>query len=183
MRSFLFHQPPRWQKTRLNPRQSLSPKLRSWVYEQSSLTQRLRAQYGEAVKVKVLLQRWHLPFFSERQALRLPLHRHCLLREVCLYVDELPLILARTVLPLPTIQIAHRKLSRLGTRPLGEVIFAYPNLARLSTEICHVAEKNWSANLKEILPIEHEIVGRRTVYTIDKHPMLVSEFFMPALLR
>lgn len=182
-RSFLFNQTPHWLVNRLGTRHFLPKNLQSWVYEPGSLTQRLRTEYGSAVTVKVLFQQWQSPFLTESQRLHLPCYRYSLIREVLLHVDNKPLILARTVLPQATINIAKRKLSNLGTRPLGEVIFSYPNLARLETDICCVSEKIWSSQLKQQVTIEGQICGRRTVYAIEQQPMLVSEFFMPELLQ
>lgn len=182
-RSFLFNHSPRWTIHRLGTHHYLPENVQSWVYEADSLTQRLRTEYGTGVAVKILFQQWRSPFLSESQRLHLPCYRYSLIREVLLHIDSKPLILARTVLPQATIDIAQYKLSNLGTRPLGEVIFSYPNLARLETDICCIPEQHWAAKLKQQAGIEGEIWGRRTVYAIERQPMLVSEFFMPAALR
>ncbi len=182
-RSFLFNQNPHWLVNRLGTRHALPKNLQSWVYEPGSLTQRLRNCYGPGVAVRVLFQQWQSPFLTESQRLHLPCHRYSLIREVLLHIDNKPLILARTVLPQATINIAKRKLSNLGTRPLGEVIFSYPNLVRLETDICCIAEKIWTPQLKRQVAITGKTCGRRTVYAIDGQPMLVSEFFMPDALR
>lgn len=182
-RSFLFAQSPRWDVDRLGKRHALPKNLHSWIYEQGSLTQRLRAKYGAGVTVKVLFQQWQSPFLTESQRLHLPCHRHSLIREVLLHVDDKPLILARTVLPQTTLKVAKSKLSNLGTRPLGEVIFSYRNLARLETELCCIPENCWATSLKQQVKITDKVWGRRTVYAIQGQPLLVSEFFMPDALR
>lgn len=183
VRSFLFNQTPRWTVNRLGTRRSLPKNLQSWVYESGSLTQRLRAEYGAGVAVKVLFQQWQSPFLTESQRLHLPYHRYSLIREVLLHVGNKPLILARTVLPQTTINVAKHKLSNLGTRPLGEVIFSYPNLVRWETDICCIPEKIWSTQLKQQVEIADFVYGRRTVYAIERQPMVVSEFFMPDALQ
>ena len=72
----------------------------------------------------------------------MPLHRYGLIREVMLHSQGKPLLLARTVIPDETIKVAHRNLAHLGTRPLGEVIFSYPDLERLTMDLTLVeAEK------------------------------------------
>lgn len=181
-RSFLFSQSPSWTVNRLGTRHSLPVNLQSWVYEPGSLTQRLRNYYGAGVAVKILFNQWQPPFLTESQRLHLPVQRYSLIREVLLHVDDKPLILARTVLPQATINIAKRKLSKLGTRPLGEVIFSYPNLQRLETDLCCISAQRWTSELRQLVAIEGKICGRRTVYAIEQQPMLVSEFFMPDAL-
>jgi chorismate--pyruvate lyase len=181
-RSFLFNHAPHWAVNRLGTQYHLPKNVQSWVYETHSLTQRLRIKYGAGVAVKVLFNQWQLPFLSETQRLHLPYHRYNLIREVLLHIDDKPLILARTVLPQTTIAVAKRKLSNLGTRPLGEVIFSYPNLVRGELDICRIPEQIWTAQLKQQVKIDAVCWGRRTVYAIEQQPMLVSEFFMPDAL-
>lgn len=99
-----------------------------------------------------------------------------------MHIDGLPLVLARTVLPAATIRIAQRNLSHLGTRPLGEVIFAYPDLELRRRDFCLANERNWSDSIKTEFGLDHALWGRRTLYAIHRQPLLVSEFFLPAML-
>lgn len=96
-----------------------------------------------------------------------------------LHAGSQPLILARTVLPEETIRIAHRNLSHLGNRPLGEVIFAYPDLERRRREFALLTNKHWSSAAQAAFPLDDEIWGRRTLYAIHQQPLLVSEYFLP----
>jgi len=182
-KSVLFKQTPRWVEDRAGLRQTLSEPVQSWTYEPGSLTQRLRSYYGNAVAVKVLHQHWHLPYLTERKLLNQPEQRYCLIREVMLYAHDKPLILARTIIPKETIKVAHRNLSHLGTRPLGEVIFSYPKLERLVLELTTVKPVIWTESAIDEAQIKQPIAGRRTVYAIEHKQMLVSEFFLPAVLN
>lgn len=181
--SFLFIQDPHWKKKYPGIKQSLPENVHSWVYEKGSLTRRLRHAYGSAVTVEILFHRWKPAFLSECKLLNLPHQQYNLVREVLLHADGKPLILARTILPEKTIKIAKRNLSHLGTRPLGEVIFSYPKLERLSLDISHVHHKTWTPELTQTIDIEQKVWGRRTVYAIQKQKLLVSEFFMPEALE
>lgn len=179
--SYLFSRPPQW-KTRLRGAAvQAPPSLLPWLNETGSLTRRLRGVYGNTLAVKLLFHRWKPAFAEECQALRVPHHRYQLIREVLLHVGDKPLVLARTVLPEPTIRIAHRNLSHLGTRPLGEVIFAYPDLELRQRYFSAAAAHCWSAAVQGEFEIEPVIWGRRTLYAIHRQPLLVSEFFLPAM--
>ncbi|OTE98010.1 chorismate--pyruvate lyase [Crenothrix sp. D3] len=156
--------------------------MQSWTYESGSLTQRLRATYGNAVAVKVLFQQWRVPFLTERQSLGLHEQRVCLTREVLLHANGKPLILARTILPSATIKIANRSLSKLGTRPLGEVIFSYPHLERIAMDVSLINPNEWTTRAVDVGHIQQPIWGRRTVYAIKHRQMLVIEFFLPNIL-
>jgi chorismate--pyruvate lyase len=181
--SFLFTQEPHWKKKHPGIKQSLPADVHSWVYEKGSLTRRLRNYYGSSFTVEILFHRWKPAFLSECELLKLPHQQFNLIREVLLHADGKPLILARTILPEQTIKIAKRNLSHLGNRPLGEVIFSYPKLDRSELNTSCVTQNIWTQALKEKVPINQDIWGRRTVYAIQKRPMLVSEFFMPGALE
>lgn len=181
--SYLFNEAPKWQKNRQGIRHTLPIAVQSWTYELGSLTQRLRNFYGNRVKVTVLFQGWQSPFLNERQLLNSPEHRYCLVREVMLHADNAPLILARTIIPRHTIKIAKSNLSHLGNRPLGEVIFSYPKLQRMNLSVSLIQPHIWTESALEIGNIKEAIWGRSTVYSIAQREMLVSEFFLPEVLK
>lgn len=177
-RSHLFRQPTRWYDHDFGEQNHLPVSLQSWLNETGSLTQRLRKQHNNQFRVEVLLQNWAHGFADETAILQQPQQRYQLIREVILYASHQPVILARTVIPPETLAFANRKLSRLGTRPLGEVIFAYPDLK--------IQQRQFSVtqiNLPTIDPKtqlgSNKIWGRRSLYDISGHPLLVAEFFLP----
>lgn len=180
--SVLFNKEPLWRENQQGTRHKLPENVQSWMYESGSLTQRLRATYGNAVTVKVLFQQWRVPFLTEHKALGLHERRVCLTREVLLHADGKPLILARTIIPAATIKIANRSLSKLGTRPLGEVIFSYPQLERVAMDVSLINPNEWTLTALDVTHIKQPIWGRRTVYAIKHRQMLVSEFFLPEIL-
>ena len=176
-------QDPQWKKIRPGIKQTIPSEVRSWIYETKSLTRRLRQHYGSTFTVEILFHRWKPAFLSECKLLKLPHQQFNLVREVLLHADGKPLILARTILPEQTIKIAKRNLSHLGNRPLGEVIFSYPQLERLELNTACVYYENWGQGLTEKIDIDQKIWGRRTVYAIHKQKMLVNEFFLPGALE
>ena len=182
-KSFLFNREPTWREHKRGSQYHLPGAVQSWTYECGSLTQRLREYYGNTIAVTILFHEWRTPSLSERRQLQMPLHRYGLIREVMLHSQGKPLLLARTVIPDETIKVAHRNLAHLGTRPLGEVIFSYPDLERLTMDLTLVEAEKWSAPARQQANIVQPIWGRRTVYAIQKRPMLVSEFFLPEILK
>jgi chorismate--pyruvate lyase len=181
-KSFLFNREPLWQENRQGLRHQLPGNVQSWTYESGSLTRRLRNYYGDSIAVKILLQRWHKPFLSERRLLKLPEHQYSLIREVLLYANNKPLILARTIIPAATIKATQNTLSHLGNRPLGEIIFSYPKLERMAMDITLINPFTWKQPAIAEAAINQPIWGRRTVYAIANKQMLVSEFFLPEVL-
>lgn len=181
-KSVLFSHSPTWFRDQPNVHHQLSTAVQCWVYETGSLTQRLRQTYGSSVAVTILFHHWRTPFLTERKLLAVPEHRYTLVREVMLHSAGKPLLLARTIIPEATLKGAHRNLSHLGTRPLGEVIFSYPKLQRLAMEVTLVKPASWSQSTTALASIDTPIWGRRTVYAIAGQSMLVSEFFLPEIL-
>ncbi len=182
-KSVLFNQEPNWLGSRPGLRHHLPETVQSWTYESGSLTQRLRSYYGPGVAVKVLLQCWKTPYLSEHRLLKLPAHEYVLTREVLLYVKSKPLILARTVIPKSTVKTAKSNLSKLGNRPLGEIIFSSPKLERIAMDVTLIQMPTWKSSLLEQVEINAPVWGRRTVYGIASKHMLVSEFFLPEVLH
>lgn len=182
-KSHLFTRPPIWKNHHHSLEQQLSANLYSWLTETGSLTKRLRGIYTRDFGVKVLFNRWKPAFNDECQLLDLPSARYQLIREVLLHSNGQPLVLARTILPEPTIKIAHRNLSHLGNKPLGEVLFAYPDLERRLRQFSRAEPNIWSPQLQSEIGVNQTILGRRTVYAIHGEPLLVAEFFLPNLLN
>ena len=181
-KSFLFKREPNWLPAWRGRQSNIPSTARSWLYEPASLTQRLRNTCGHAFQVRLLQQCWTKPFQGEAKTLRIRNGQQALIREVLLRCDRQPLILARTIIPHRTLRGAHRRLSNLGTRPLGEVIFSYPGLQRLRLEVAHVTKSDWNAESMADLAPNSGVWGRRTVYSLSGRTLLVCEFFLPAVL-
>lgn len=182
IKSILYYREPKWIINHPGIRHQIPENVQSWIYEPGSLTQRIRDIYGDAFAVKVLFHQWKVPFLSESRLLRLTHNKYCLTREVLLFANDKPLILARTILPAKTLKGTQRTLSRLGNRPLGEVIFSYPKLQRLEMDVALIDRKTWSPTIRNKINLEQSIWSRRTIYAIKNRQMLVSEFFLPEIL-
>lgn len=181
-RSNLFNREPNWCEHIRGRQHGLNDAARSWLYEPGSLTQRLRQNYGADIAVSVLFLRQCRPFITESRQLALPPFRYNLCREVMLHHNGRPLLLARTIIPEETLKVAHRNLAHLGSRPLGEIIFSYPDLERASMDIAHVPVDAWQPAAAGSAAINQPVWGRRTVYVIHHRPLVISEFFLPELI-
>ncbi len=183
-KSSLYPKEPTWFCNRLKSRLNIPDNAASWIYEAGSITQRLRDYYGGSlVRVQVLNNQWQRAFISESRLLKTSPAIYTLTREVLLYADDIPLVLARTIMPEQTIRSAHQNLSHLGNRPLGEVIFSYPKLERLALEITQVPKELWKKPIQKKTQLNAPLWGRRTIYAIHHQPLLVSEFFLPEILN
>lgn len=180
--SKLYATEPQWIINRPGIRRRIPENVQPWLYEPGSLTKRIKFSVGDSFAVTVLFHQWRAPFLSESRLLRQHHDQYCLTREVLLTGAGKPLILARTIIPETTLTGTQRTLSRLGNRPLGEVIFSYPGLQRLEMDVTRVGQKNWSELIKKKTDIGQTVWGRRTIYAIKHRQMLVSEFFLPGII-
>ena len=179
---------PQWFDARQIFNRGIPKPVESWLFEPGSLTRRLRNLCGDEFHVRLLKQVWQKPFLSESRQLDIPSHRYALTREVVLCCGEVPLVCARTIIPSETLRGAQRRLSNLGTRPLGEVLFSASKLERNGFELARIMPATWnrrrSSSAVGKLTLPFEIVwGRRTVYSISDHGLLVSEIFLPVLFE
>jgi chorismate lyase len=147
----------------------------SWMREEGSLTLRLREKHGKHFNVEVLQQTPAQPFQDEMYRLGLRRGMRAVVREVALKTGNTTLILARSIIPEETLLRADPRLQRLGTQPLGEILFSHPELARASLE--------WTLTPIKGHPHASRTPGRRSLYTLGDHfPLLVAEFFLPEIL-
>jgi len=156
--------------------------LRAWLFDNSSLTRRLQQRYRGEFSVRVLYQSWCRPLWHERRAIGMRDHEQALIRQVQLLCGELPLVFARTVIPVGTLHGAQRRLAHLGNRPLGALLFADKSVYRGPMEVARISgEHEGYATIVGSARMAEEIWGRRSLFYFGSRPLLVSEIFLPAI--
>jgi chorismate--pyruvate lyase len=181
-RSQLFLKPPRWVRVRHHGNRPIPPRIASWLFEPGSLTRRLRHLCGAGFRVRLLRQGWCKPYADEARILYLATGRRAVVREVALQWGERPLVVARSIIPAKTLKGVDRRLAHLGTRPLGEILFADPRLQKKSLELTEVPAPRWNKELRNRLDLSPRTWGRRSLYALGRgHRLLVAEFFLPEL--
>lgn len=178
IKSLILASPLLWhaQSGGISRRSAESNDIRSWLLEAGSLTQRLRGRYGASFGVMLLQQRLGTPYVEEWQTLDLRPGDKTVIREVALMSGTTPVVLARSIIPQETVNYADPRLARLGTQPLGEILFSHPELGRRTLEWSKVRLRSpWGGM---------EVMGRRSLYTLGQGlPLLVAEYFLPELLK
>lgn len=171
-----MHNPLNWLPLALIKRLELPSKLKPWLLDNGSLTEKLRQAFG-AIEVDVLAEGLAIPMTSEAQSLGLAANEQAWIRCVCLHIKGQPLIYARTVIPNwqannPWYQIKH-----LGRRPLGEVLFQIPNIERTPFELSQHPANYWP-NLNSDRP-SSPTFARRSIFTQQQAPLMLTEVFLP----
>jgi len=160
-----------------------SSELLDWLLDSASLTRRLQQTCQGQFRVEPIEQHWQRPMLNEAQALGTVPHQRCFVREVRLLCDDQPWVFARTVIPVRTLTGPRRRLSRLGKKPLGAVLFADRSMVRSSIEVAQLSSEQplFARATAGLSQPPTSIWGRRSTFFLNHHPLLVSEIFLPAI--
>lgn len=147
-----------------------------WLRDRASLTRRLEA-LGR-FRVQPQHQAVEVPSPVEARLLRLRSRQAALIREVLLYLDDEPVVYARSVLPLASLRGANRRLGRMANRSLGAELFRHPAAQRDAVWVARIPGES----LPETAGAGHnEVWGRQSLFRKRGKPLLVAEIFLPGL--
>ncbi len=104
-----------------------------------------------------------------------------IIRQVQLLCDERPWVYARTVIPVSSLSGRLRRLTHLGARPLGAMLFADRGMRRGVVELARIrpGEMLYTDAVRDLWQTHDEIWGRRSIFRLAHKPLLVSEIFLP----
>lgn len=174
-----------WKPTHLLKRLGASSEINSWMSTSGSLTQRIRQTCPE-MQVQILYEGWQIPLASEAQRLGLSRSRKAWIRCVLLKCHQQSWVYARTVIPDMRPGSPWFSLQKLGSQPLGEVLFELKSLQRSPFEWSQQPSRNWPL-LREHLGEKtcdldsREIYARRSLFVNRHAPLLLTEVFLPDL--
>lgn len=147
-----------------------------WLQVEGSLTRALQLRCQHRFHVEVVNERFARPDPEEARTLDIPPRQLAWIREVRLCGDNQPWVLARTVIPLPTLQGTGRRLRHLGRRPLGAWLFSHKQWHRgpLQAGLCISGQ----ARAGQV-----PLYARRSIFQRHHNRLLVGEYFLPELLN
>lgn len=167
---------PRWRPQHRFTASTLPSHCRQWLLDDSSLTARLIALGEGAFSVRRLGQGWAVPLPSERRVLGIPPRQRALVREVLLQLDDQPVVFARSVFPIATLEGPLAHLRRLQNRSLGAILFRQPGMQRSPFELARLAPG--SAYLLPWINQREPAWARRSCFVVRGSRLLVSEVFL-----
>lgn len=184
----MLHRPFRETWLACPQRAGIPPRLRPWLTDPASLTARIRARCS-AFRVRVLRQCAGSLHPDERRLLGLRAGETALLREVLLIADGRPVVFARSVVARRDLRGGWLRLWRgIGSRPLGAALFSDRRISRLPLACArigvtdrryHLARRSLAGDA--VLP--PALWARRSVFRLHGRSLMVSEFFLPAILE
>ncbi|MFT4860867.1 MAG: chorismate--pyruvate lyase [Pseudohongiellaceae bacterium] len=141
-----------------------------WVSDPGSLTKRLKAQSDGKFAVQVDVEQWRsdLPLAVRSLFGPLAATHQFWSRKVTLLGCDTPWVKAHTLIPAHSLLSPLKTVMELKNQPLGEYLFDHPDLVRGAMDVTLLGRDIW---------------GRRSLFYLFGKPILVAEFFLPALLE
>lgn len=155
-----------------------------WLRDHGSLTQRIqqRCKQFEVRGVRSGLARIAL---DEAALLGVSPQHLAYSREVFLYADESPVVFAHSALARTHLRGTWSVLLTLGNKPLGAVLFAHPLVKRKSPsyKALHNTHPLYRQAAQVLSNSPHRLWARRSLFYLHDAPLLVTEVFLPDILR
>ncbi len=168
-----------WRREEQLPGRLLAP-VRSWLLDDGSLTQHL-LNTGRAFSLERWEQRWENVTLDERQMLGMGLRERAMVRQIVMRLDGLPMVYARSVFPISSLQGPLLRLRQLANQSLGAFLFARPDMRRSPFELALVPGD--STYLPTALHQNEPAWARRSCFQVAGKPLLVSEVFLAGFPR
>ena len=168
------------------PRANVPPRLRPWLTDPGSLTERIRRRC-DTFAVLMLRQRLAVPHADEAALLGLRRGELAWLREVLLVADGVPVVFARSILPRRNLRGAWRLFHGIGARPLGAALFADPRIRRAPLAYIRLDRRDaryhcaHAALAPAALP--PILWARRSLFRLRGRALLISEVFLPTIVE
>ncbi len=164
---------PTWLPAQALADLTTDPLLSSWLTERGSLTARLRDTWGE-VSVEVIEEGLSAPLPHEAERLGMPIGDVAWVRCVWLRTQGRARLHARTVIPQWGRYNPWAQVQRLGSQPLGELLFRLPDLLRGEFEWC--GDADWPAPDPDV--VRTPWLARRCLFQREAAPLLLTEVFL-----
>ena len=145
-----------------------TPEWRRWLLDPRSLTQLLVKRSHGNFAVRLVEESWwqgRSPYLTSLLGPHLSRQRMWS-RKVVLMGNDTPWVVAHTLVPQESLRSKLVQVKKLQTKPLGAFLFNHPDLCRGRLDVVSTAG-GW---------------GRCSLFLLDWHPLLVAEFFLPALI-
>ena len=160
----------------------INNKLKQCLFHNGSLSFFLKEKCTGVFQVEPESESWQQPMPDEAESLSLEKHADVFIRESWLKSDDIRLVYARTVIPEITAAADNGRLTKLGAKPLGEILFADDTTHRANVRYAIIPDDCELYKLvTNDIKITEEIWGRQSLFFMQNKPLLISEVFLPSL--
>ncbi len=172
---------PCWRDASFGLPKPVPPYVRAWILLDTSMTRALQQTFGPEMSVQVVHDSSGSLLADERTLLNTT-DQAGHVREVVLWCGRQSRLVARTVYVSSKLR-AHQELNSLGSRPLGELLFARDTPRWLKREFTVIEAHMALFALVRRAPgtADTPCWARRTVFLLEHEHLLVTEIFLPAM--
>ena len=171
-----------WQNkwlTRIRVRNTTLARL---LFHNGSLTRYIETECKSALEVELKSESWQQPMPEEADKLNMSTDEQAFVRESWLKSNSQYLIYARSIVPRHTYDQFSTKLNELGTRPLGELLFADASSYRAEMRYARVPRDCLLFDATVDHNVSQETLwARQSLFYIKDKPLLILEVFLPSI--
>lgn len=155
-----------------------------WLRDHGSLTQRI-VQHCGRFSVCNVRDGWARIARDESALLGVAPQQLAWSREVFLCADGQPVVFAHSACAASELRGAWQAVRRLGNRPLGALLFAHPLIERqpLHYQALHARHPLYRRAASVLAVNPDRLFARRSLFYLDNSPLLVTEVFLPDILK
>jgi chorismate--pyruvate lyase len=167
---------------RLTP--GCAPALHPWLHDHGSLTQRIQ-QRCETFTVLPVQDGLARIAYDESTLLGIAPHELAYSREVFLLANGKPVVFAHSTCASEHLRGAWKAMSGLGNRSLGSLLFTHPLVMRqpLHFKALRAHHPLYHSATQTLGIAPDTLWARRSLFTLQGAPLLVTEVFLPEILR
>ena len=155
-----------------------------FLFENGSLTRLIQDRCKGRFHIDLINESWGEAMSDEKNLLSLRNNEITFIRESYLKCNNKKLVYARTVIPQPTLREQNQTLTKLGQKPLGEILFKNNNIYRKGMKYAKIPLSNkLHKKAMNHSVISSEIYGRQSIFCIKSKPLLVIEIFLPSIME
>lgn len=169
-----------WNAAAVNCEAGMAP----WLKDCGSLTQRIQ-RHCECFAVHPLRSGLARIAFDESRLLGSVPQQLAWSREVFLYADNLPVVFAHSACAVQHLRGAWSAVRSLGNKPLGALLFAHPQVERnpLHYKALRDTHRLYQRAAAVLSNPPERLWARRSLFYLQGAPLLVTEVFLPEILR
>ena len=169
-----------WKRSTLGAETALLP----WLRDRGSLTQRIM-HHCERFSVCNVRDGKARIALDESAVLAIAPRQLAWSREVFLHADGQPVVFAHSTCSIRSLDSAWHSLRNLGSKPLGAVLFSHPEVRRqpLHYNALHAEHPLYRRAACVLRDPPARLWARRSLFYLHNEPLLVTEVFLPAILK
>lgn len=155
-----------------------------WLRDEGSLTRRIQ-QRCKIFTVRPVRSGLARVACDEAALLGLPYDRNAFSREVFLYADGKPVVFAHSACAHEHLRGAWSAVRGLGNRSLGTLLFTHPLVERqpLHFKALHFHHPLYQSAAVVLGDAPQKLWARRSLFYLHNAPLLVTEVFLPEILK